>query len=1062
MTAGRFGGGQDAAPGDAMERAAVEFERLRLMPAPLRAAALRAVGENDGALAEELAQLLSFHETRMLPLDPDAPVELQVREGAERREFGGFELIRELGEGGMGIVHLAQQRHPRRLVALKMLRAGLASASARHRFERETRLLALLEHPGIARLYEAGELQTPLGAQPYFAMEYVEGVTVTQFAREMNLGVREKVQLLVEICKAVQHAHDRGVVHRDLKPANVLVDGKGVPRVLDFGVAVIQSDDERLTTVRSSGAQLIGTLPYMSPEQLAGDRAIGPAADVYALGVMLFELFCGQLPHDLTRRSFADAVAHLRTEEPRRLGSVDRFFRGDLETIVGRALEREALRRYPTAGALAADLERWLDHRPIEARRAGTVYQLRKFAQRHLVLTVALLILLLVLISATVISTSLAVRAAASEVLAEEEAYRASIQAAAAEIRLLDHGAAAARLEGVDPGRRHQWEYRVLHSMADTSAMTRRSGAASAPALLVPPEQDRVVVVDHGGGVVAWSVPDLAEIGAGEIPGSTVTCGSIHARTGFLGTREGRVVALDIDTLTSRTLWEGDRSIRHARVSHDGSRIAICTEASDVMLIRTADGSVQPPPSSQSAIGAALAAAFSPDDRHMACAGSTGHVRITDFQSGTSRLFGGALPSLSIRPTALAFSEDGEGLWLAGPGGIVLVAWRTEEVRGMKRVAVPPSHVFADALVTYGPLVVAPTSMETLALWNLEREEAVATFAGHERRVRAAAVLDRHHLLLSVADDFTLRAWALDGATRPSPQPRGGRVAMALSPRGEAVASVSTGGLLQLIDPETGTHRRDLPRLPQTMTSVAWCGELIAAGLSVEDHGGIAWFDPDSVEAPVVTPWPQRVIRLAPATERAVIVVSLSGAVSLAGRDGPEPAPWGDALGSVRVIALSPDRKDVCGVSAEGVVSFVAASSPHDSRRVTLDDGPSSVAWSTDGRHVAVGCQAGAIALIDARTTEMKILEGHTLAAAAIAFHPDQPRLISGGADRTIRVWDTRAGRELLVLRGHDLPVHALCFSRDGHTLLSGALDGSLRTWSARSAPREIMKHRSE
>jgi tetratricopeptide (TPR) repeat protein/predicted Ser/Thr protein kinase len=327
------------------------------------------------------------------PVKEAGEVEIDVSpvvSGPRPDRIGSFRVLDVLGEGGMGVVYLAEQEQPQRRVALKVLRPGSASPTMLRRFEHEAYILGRLQHPGIAQIYEAGVAEAGLGPQPFFAMELIEGRPLTAYAAEQELGVRERLELFTKVCDAVNHAHQKGVIHRDLKPGNILVDDTGQPKILDFGVARVTDVDIRTTTLDTAIGELIGTVPYMSPEQAAGDvDELDIRSDVYALGVICYELLSGQLPYDVGRQMVHEAVRAIRERDPKPLSAVSRVFRGDLETIVNKALEKDRQRRYQSASDLAADVQRYLSDQAIVARSPSALYQLRKFAKRNRALMVS-------------------------------------------------------------------------------------------------------------------------------------------------------------------------------------------------------------------------------------------------------------------------------------------------------------------------------------------------------------------------------------------------------------------------------------------------------------------------------------------------------------------------------------------------------------------------------------------------------------------------------------------------------------------------------------------------
>jgi serine/threonine protein kinase len=301
------------------------------------------------------------------------------------RRIGQYRVVRLLGSGGMGSVFEAMQDHPKRQVALKIIKSGFAPPSALRRFAHEAEILARLRHPGIAQVYEAGTHEDSTGPVPFFAMELVAGAkAITDFAGENRLPTRDRLELFACVCDAVHHGHQRGVIHRDLKPGNIVVDSTGQPKVIDFGVARATDADMTIASLHTDVGQLVGTLRYMSPEQCQGDSGeIDVRSDVYGLGVVLYELLSGQLPYDLTTTAPFDIPRVIRNVDARRLSSIDRTLHGDVETIVLKALEKDRERRYQSVADLGRGLRRYLANQPIEAKRDSGWYVLRKTVSRH-------------------------------------------------------------------------------------------------------------------------------------------------------------------------------------------------------------------------------------------------------------------------------------------------------------------------------------------------------------------------------------------------------------------------------------------------------------------------------------------------------------------------------------------------------------------------------------------------------------------------------------------------------------------------------------------------------
>lgn len=372
------------------------FVRALELPEEEREAFLRAgCAGDEKLLAEVLSLLKSVGQPDGFLAQPfvDGSAVLGALKAEQRAEappperIGGHRIVKLLGRGGMGVVYLAEQDNPRRLVAIKVLRADRARGGELLRFKNEIRALAGVQHPGIAQIFQAGVFVSEGFEQPWFSMEFVDGPPIVDFARANRLDTRAKLRLMARVCDAVEHAHERDVLHRDLKPSNILVDARGAPKVLDFGVARLAGSDG--STALTAAGEIVGTLSYMSPEQASGDpRLVDARMDVYALGAILYELLSDRAAFDLRDVAPVEALRRVREDDPTRLSQLAPTLRGDIDTIVAKALTKEREHRYATVREFAADLRRCLLNEPIHARPATALYHAARFMRRHRGLTV--------------------------------------------------------------------------------------------------------------------------------------------------------------------------------------------------------------------------------------------------------------------------------------------------------------------------------------------------------------------------------------------------------------------------------------------------------------------------------------------------------------------------------------------------------------------------------------------------------------------------------------------------------------------------------------------------
>jgi serine/threonine protein kinase len=405
----------------------------------------QACGDNAG-LAGRVRALLEMHEQEPESAAPAAVPTQDYAPVAERpgTRVGPYRLMEQIGEGGFGLVFVAEQQEPvRRKVALKIIKPGMDSRQVIARFEAERQALALMDHPNIARVLDAGATDS---GRPYFVMELVRGIPITDYCDKNQLSPKERLELFISVCQAIQHAHQKGIIHRDVKPSNVLVtshDGKPVAKVIDFGVAKAIHQHLTERTIYTQFAQMIGTPLYMSPEQAEmSGLDIDTRSDIYSLGVLLYELLTGttplekkrfreaaydeirrlireeEPPRPSTRLSTSESIAAVAAQRNMEPAKLSRLVRGDLDWITMKALEKDRTRRYETANGLARDIQRYLSDEPVEACPPSTAYRLRKFARKHRAALTTAAAIGLLLVVGVAISAWQAVRATRAEAVA--------------------------------------------------------------------------------------------------------------------------------------------------------------------------------------------------------------------------------------------------------------------------------------------------------------------------------------------------------------------------------------------------------------------------------------------------------------------------------------------------------------------------------------------------------------------------------------------------------------------------------------------------------------------
>jgi WD40 repeat protein len=1013
----------------------------------------------------------------------------QIARGSDRvglpDSIGHYRIVRRLGTGSVGTVYEATENRPVRSVALKVLHADLVSAQGLRHFEREANALARLQHRGIAQIHAAGHHPTGSGVQPYIALELVDGLPLTDYANRHKLGLRARVALLLRVCAAVQHAHQRGILHRDLKPSNILVNAEGRPKVLDFSVACdTDADGAGLGSVRTG---VVGTFTFMSPEQALGDPTdVDARTDVYALGAVGYLLLSGKFPIDLDGAPLIEAVRRLTEEWPPPLGSHRRELRGDLTAIFAKAMAKAKNERYASAAEFAEDLRRTLRFEPVSARAPTAIYRLGRFARRYRTLVASTALVVTMLVAGIV----LALRAADTELIfrqlaeangaeAHRAAYAASLQLAARHTDAGDNHEALRILRELAPENvRWEWRHVAAALGSDSESINLRASglvAANASAngrwIVDIRDAGEVRLFDLDRGTRSLTQDRVAR-------GASATAISNDGKRIFLAGPDGVVRARDGTWRDFARLdgVDGDQTrVERLELGGDGRylAVAVCDRVphaprSRVDLIEVASGRILWSYRNRPRI---RALAFDPRGARVAVGDLRGRFRVFDARSGETvwkhqvPVGGGGTARYSPDGRVLAV-----GTW---DNPVLLLDAATGEVR--HQLDLRESRARDLAISEDGSQLAVGLDEGVVELWNLrarppraERRIPVAGSDSWASEIFRLAWNDRARVVAAISRD-ALRLHALD--TVPSkPVLRGhlGREEgnrypflsdVCFDPRGGSVASAGWDGTVRIWDTATNREVRTLKHDPGFIVDAC---RYVAGGARIVTHGRTAYRTRPTLYLWETDTGARLAKRTFPSHIEAMAYAAASNALAVC--SGPD-IHWLDAdtleprSGALTMpgILTSCDYAAKPGVlfagTASGICYLIRARDRTVLRSWRGHRGMiRGAAFDRDGRRLAtVGTEDGSLRVWHVETGALDVENRGDRERYCVAWTRDGARLFVGSRNKAIMVVDATDGRQIMALLGHASYVRGVALSPDGAALASASGDNTVRLWHTES-----------
>jgi WD40 repeat protein/serine/threonine protein kinase len=1068
---------------------------LKKRPEAERSAYLDAVCGDDPALRARVEALLKAHDEagdflEVPSVEPNAGAgESPLIEGPGTK-IGRYELLELIGGGGMGLVYLARQNEPvKRKVALKIVKLGMDTKQVVVRFEAERQTLAVLDHPNIAHVFDAGTTET---GRPYFVMEYVEGKSITKYCDEQKLSIEQRLELFREICEGVHHAHQKGIIHRDIKPSNILVShhgGKAVPKIIDFGIAKAITQPLTGQTSFTRQGQLLGTPEYMSPEQAEmAYQDIDTRSDIYSLGVLLYELLAGATPFDAKRfrKGGIDNIQQIICEEEPRTPSARLTSLGDkakvvaesrrtqiitltrrlhreLEWIPMKAMRKDRTRRYRSASELADDIQNYLTGAPLIAGPESTIYRARKFVRKHAgsVATAALVAVLIIL--GLIVSTALSFRAEnarkkeatartkaeQAEKIAEKQGKLAEKQRALAE----EQQKLAEEQRKIAEERAEEYRRSLYIHQITLAEVAHRDGhmprlhklLESCPDDLRGWEWDRLNYISDQ--AVMTLLGDKERV-------YDITFAPDGKRFVSAG-RDGTIKMWDAtDGTELMTLSGHEATVMSVTFSPDGKRIG---SVSRDKTIKVWDA--------QSGVGLMTLMgddglfnmvrgpiAFSPDSKKIVSGSQDNSIKIWDADGGTELMI---LSGHENWLFCLAFSPDGKRI-ISGSRDKTLRVWDASTGQQLMVLEGHESGIGDVAISPDGNRIVSVSADKTAKVWDMVTGAELMTLHGHNGMVGSVAFSPDGARIVTGGESGAIKVWDAAGGTELTTflghLSRVTGVAFSLD--GKRIVSGSYDGTIKIWEPGVdhtaplaleGRHNDKIGFSPDGKYIVTggknigiWDTATGNKVMSVDGSGGFASFSPDA----------QRIIS---ADGNDINVSDASSGKKLMTLSGHEDTIWSMSYSSdgTRIVSGGKDKTvrvwnavtgtEIMTLRGHGEYPEFPSCSP-----------VSSVAFSPDGKYIVSGSYDYTVKIWNARTgAEIMTMREHSHLVNDVVFSPVGNRFASASSDSTIRVCDVATGGELQVLRGHEGEVLSVAFSPDGKRIVSGSKDETVRIWDA-------------